>query len=310
MQRPQQADKQALAALVKAHIHAVPFENLDVNSGKTIDPTAIEPIFDKVVHRHRGGICYELNGLFAALLAALGYDVQLVAGCVRPPDMIDALFDHMVPIVRLDGQLLLVDVGFGRFSQTPLALDDPTAQLDRFGVYRVQPGGLSGFSAAIGPGATVACRHNGSAAEAQEAFELGTPPHSNVPVLDIQVQRKAEDSASVPEFKSGAAIPEFKTVYTIELQPRCRFNFTPHSWWHSTCPDSAFTQSVICSRVTETGRVSIAGNKLIETPDDGERRETMLKDDEVCDAYKRWFGIVLDVPPTALHPREGAPQLA
>jgi N-hydroxyarylamine O-acetyltransferase len=71
-----------LRRLHYAHLLAVPFENLDIGLGRPIvlDEAAL---FAKIVERRRGGFCYELNGLFAALLRALasrdpagGADVQ------------------------------------------------------------------------------------------------------------------------------------------------------------------------------------------------------------------------------------------
>src|SRR3954466_16237554 len=62
-----------LRALRRAHLRAVPFENLDIHLGRpiTLNPAAI---VCKIVDDRRGGICYELNGAFAALLPALGFE--------------------------------------------------------------------------------------------------------------------------------------------------------------------------------------------------------------------------------------------
>ncbi len=56
-----------LRALHRAHLHAVPFENLDVHAGRLIRIDR-EAFFRKIVGERRGGFCYELNGLFADLL--------------------------------------------------------------------------------------------------------------------------------------------------------------------------------------------------------------------------------------------------
>ncbi len=60
-----------LAALHRAHLATVPFENLDIHLKRPIrlDEAAF---FEKVVLQRRGGFCYELNGLFARLLRTLG----------------------------------------------------------------------------------------------------------------------------------------------------------------------------------------------------------------------------------------------
>src|SRR5262245_65352716 len=79
--RPAAADEAALRTLHRAHLLAVPFENLDIHLGR---PIRLEPeaLFQKIVHERRGGFCYELNGLFAQLLEALGYEVTRLSARV------------------------------------------------------------------------------------------------------------------------------------------------------------------------------------------------------------------------------------
>ncbi|MGW6918586.1 arylamine N-acetyltransferase family protein [Kitasatospora sp. NPDC054939] len=141
--RPPRADLAGLAALQRAHLHAVPFENLSIHLGEPIvlDPAAL---FDKVVTRRRGGFCYELNGLFAELLHALGYRVTLLSARVSDRGVLGPPFDHAAVRVDLD-EPWLVDVGFGRFSQAPLRLDKRGEQSDGAGVFTLVPhGGADG----------------------------------------------------------------------------------------------------------------------------------------------------------------------
>ena len=86
------------------------------------------------MRRRRGGFCYELNGLLAALLAELGFSVTLLAArSVNPDDgRLGPEFDHLVLRVDLE-RPFLVDVGWGETFRTPLALEDGAAQDD----YRV-----------------------------------------------------------------------------------------------------------------------------------------------------------------------------
>ena len=83
-ERPAAPTLDALAELALAHLYSVPFENLDIAAGRRLS-VELEAIHDKVVTRRRGGFCYELNGLFAGLLRALGYDVTLLAAEVPEP---------------------------------------------------------------------------------------------------------------------------------------------------------------------------------------------------------------------------------
>jgi len=49
------------------------------------------------VKRRRGGYCYELNSLFAALLRTLGFEVHLLSARVARPDgSFSPEFDHLV----------------------------------------------------------------------------------------------------------------------------------------------------------------------------------------------------------------------
>src|SRR3970040_1408589 len=70
--RPLAPSAEALSSLQVAHVLHVPFEILDIVIGRSIS-LELPAIYDKIVTRRRGGFCYELNGLFAWLLDALGY---------------------------------------------------------------------------------------------------------------------------------------------------------------------------------------------------------------------------------------------
>ena len=67
--------KENLMRLQKAHLLSVPYENLDIYYGRPFT-LAVEELYDKIVNRHRGGYCFEINGLFAWLLRQLGYEVE------------------------------------------------------------------------------------------------------------------------------------------------------------------------------------------------------------------------------------------
>jgi len=133
---PLDPTSETLKLLQVAHLLTVPFENLSIHSGEAIvlDDTAL---FDKIVLRRRGGFCYELNGLFAALLRALGYEVAMLSAQVANsqgkfgPD-----FDHMALTVTLD-ERWLVDVGFGDSFLEPLLLEKDGEQVQGERAYRI-----------------------------------------------------------------------------------------------------------------------------------------------------------------------------
>ncbi|EME54534.1 arylamine N-acetyltransferase family protein [Amycolatopsis decaplanina] len=136
LDRPATADVAALRTLQERHLAVVPFENLSIHLGEPIVLDS-EALFDKIVRRRRGGFCYELNGLFAALLRELGFDVALSSAKVfRPDGTLGPPFDHAVVHVDLD-EPWLADVGFGRFSRFPLRLTATEAQADPEGEFLI-----------------------------------------------------------------------------------------------------------------------------------------------------------------------------
>jgi N-hydroxyarylamine O-acetyltransferase len=125
-----------LRALQVAHLLTVPFENLSIHAGQPIvlDDDAL---FTKIVGNRRGGFCYEANGLFAALLRALGFDVAMLAAEVANAEgEFGPNFDHMALLVSLE-QRWLVDVGFGDSFLEPLRLDHSGEQVQGDRAYRI-----------------------------------------------------------------------------------------------------------------------------------------------------------------------------
>lgn len=63
-----------LTKLQDAHLKYIPYENFDCLNGK-ITSLKRQDMFNKVIMHNRGGICFELNGLYNWLLESLGFDV-------------------------------------------------------------------------------------------------------------------------------------------------------------------------------------------------------------------------------------------
>ena len=85
--------------------------------------------------------------------------------------------------------------------------------------------------------------------------------------------------------------------YLLEQRPRALGDFEATCWWQRTSPTSHFRQSLVCSRLTQDGRITLSGRTLVRTT--GERREEReLGEGEVLAAYREHFGIVLDREPT------------
>jgi N-hydroxyarylamine O-acetyltransferase len=131
---------ETLRRLQVAHLLSVPFENLSIHAGEPIvlDDDAL---FDKIVVRRRGGFCYELNGLFAALLRALGFRVEMLSARVmNQAGEFGPEFDHMTLLVRLS-ERWLADVGFGDSFIEPLLLDERAEQAQGRRAYRIDEDG-------------------------------------------------------------------------------------------------------------------------------------------------------------------------
>lgn len=109
----------ALHALHRAHVRTIPFENLDPAIGRS-PRLDLGSVTAKLVHRQRGGYCYEHGMLFAAVLEALGYEVSRRASRVYPDGT--GARTHMNLVVRVEGAEFLADVGFGASIMQPMPL--------------------------------------------------------------------------------------------------------------------------------------------------------------------------------------------
>ena len=136
-----------LRELVSAHTRAIPFENLDPLMGVPVDDLSPESLMDKLVHRRRGGYCYEHNGLIGNVLAELGFRPRRLAGRVvwmAPPDAPLPAQTHTVLAVSFPGSdgSYLVDAGFGGQTPTsPLRLRTRCVQQTTHEPYRLDDRG-------------------------------------------------------------------------------------------------------------------------------------------------------------------------
>lgn len=103
---------QTLRALHFAHVHNVPFENLDIHLGK---PLSLEPadLFSKIVTHKRGGYCYEVNSFFTMILRAFGFQVQGLLARVLYSFSDFRPRSHQLLLVTVDNESWIADVGFG-----------------------------------------------------------------------------------------------------------------------------------------------------------------------------------------------------
>lgn len=120
---------ETLKALHYQHMLTVPFENLDISLGKSIVLNQ-DSFYQKIVHQHRGGFCYELNVLFAQLLKELGFQVTLLSARVAiPAGGYGADFAHLTLLVEVADYSWLVDVGFGDSFREPIGFGPVSEQV-------------------------------------------------------------------------------------------------------------------------------------------------------------------------------------
>ncbi|MEU8762523.1 arylamine N-acetyltransferase [Streptomyces sp. NPDC048659] len=137
-------DLRTLRALHRAHVAAIPFENVDVALGRRV-PLDLGSLQAKLVGRRRGGYCYEQNSLFAAALERIGFDVAGRAARNRSRGSALTPVTHALLVVTVDGEQWLADTGFGwqgPLEPVPLA-DGARVEQDGwvFGV-AAEPGGV------------------------------------------------------------------------------------------------------------------------------------------------------------------------
>ena len=177
---PRTATLATLRAVHRAHLLAIPYENLDIHLGRpiTLDP---EATFAKLVDARRGGWCFEMNGLLGRVLETLGFDVRYLSGAVgRATHGWRAQGNHLVLLVRLD-RPWIADVGFGDGFLTPLPLEPGSYRQD-FLQYRITRDGPRwrvdnhAFGGADGFDFTLTPRTPG--AFAAQCHELQTSPES------------------------------------------------------------------------------------------------------------------------------------
>ena len=121
--------KETLDALIDAHLHHVPFENLDTYDLRREVSLEIPALFRKIVTGRRGGYCFELNALFFALLESLGFRGYPIAQRVLSEGEFPPLCHRSAVITLPGGKRLLCDVGYGGPSPTTtLYLDSREVQ--------------------------------------------------------------------------------------------------------------------------------------------------------------------------------------
>jgi N-hydroxyarylamine O-acetyltransferase len=136
---------QTLRELHLLHLQNIPYENIDVfcHRGVALDA---DTLTRKILLRHRGGYCFEQNGLLFKALTALGFRCLANMARVHYNRPQPGGRTHQVLLVELDGATWLCDVGFGGSGfREPLRLE-AEVEFEQLGeVYRLHEHEVHGF---------------------------------------------------------------------------------------------------------------------------------------------------------------------
>lgn len=129
---------ETLCLLQRKHLLHIPFENLDIHWKRKI--ALDQKLFEgKIIKNFRGGFCYELNGLFSALLNELGFKSKIISARVyNGKGGFSEEYDHLAILTKIDGKEFLVDVGFGDFTAEPLKFELDLRQQDPNGIFSIR----------------------------------------------------------------------------------------------------------------------------------------------------------------------------
>jgi N-hydroxyarylamine O-acetyltransferase len=240
-----------LRALHEAHMLAVPFENLSIHYGQPI-VLRDDALYDKIVRRHRGGFCYELNGLFAWLLRRLGFEVSLLAAGVAQADgNYTPKYDHLTLLVhQVEGADWITDVGFGDSFRQPLRLQADVEQDGGDGrIYRLH-----------------------------ETREDSGDQDERQPYTQWTVQQRGETG--------------WESQYRFTLQPHGLTDFNERCHFQQTSPASHFTQRRLCSLALPQGRVTLSDLRLITTIQGHRDERAVQSEAEYRETLAERFGVV------------------
>lgn len=119
---PPVCNRALLDKLQYAHVTQIPYENLDILDGIDL-PMTFDGQFRKMIIRQRGGYCFELNGVFAGLLKALGYRITTYMSRYLRGEKTIPMRRHRVIRAECDDGVFICDVGVGQKApRFPLAL--------------------------------------------------------------------------------------------------------------------------------------------------------------------------------------------
>ncbi|XP_066493456.1 arylamine N-acetyltransferase, pineal gland isozyme NAT-3-like [Tiliqua scincoides] len=260
------SDFETLTAVFVHHIRSVPFENLSIHCGETME-LDLEPIYEKIVKKNRGGWCMENNYLLFWALKTMGYEISLLGGYVYNPQQNTYYKDinHLLLKVVIDSQAYIVDGAFGLAYQMwePMKLVSGKDQPQLPGIFRF------------------------------------TEDNGTWYLDKFKRKQSSVNPDNIPLFFDAVEDETCRKVYSFTLQPRTIEEFRPQSLYLQTAPDSLFVKKSICSLQTATGFQALIGWTFTETRYNNKDNmdlveRTTLTDEEVERTLEERFSIRLE----------------
>uniref|UniRef100_A0A8C5NXP3 arylamine N-acetyltransferase n=1 Tax=Jaculus jaculus TaxID=51337 RepID=A0A8C5NXP3_JACJA len=257
-------DLETLTDILQHQIRAIPFENLNIHSGESME-LDLQAIFDQVVRRKRGGWCLQVNYLLYWALTTMGFEATMLGGYVfnTPANKYSNGMIHLLVQVTISGKSYIVDAGFGRSYQMwePLEL-------------------ISGKDHPQVPATFRLTEENGTW------------------YLD-QIRR--EQHIPNQEFINSDLLEKnrFRKIYSFTLDARTIEDFEAMNIFLQTSPASVFTSKSFCSLQTQEGVHCLVGSTLtyrrFSYKDNVDLVEfKTLNEEEIEEVLKTIFGIYLD----------------
>ncbi len=135
-ERPLRPDLNGLRLLQNTHLRFIPYENFDCLHGKCATLRHSD-MFRKIILHNRGGICFELNGLYNWLLCSLGFTVTSFAARFIDKLAPYQLRRHRLLCVSFGDERYISDVGVVKESpRVPLLLEEEKIQDDGVSSYK------------------------------------------------------------------------------------------------------------------------------------------------------------------------------
>ena len=254
-----------LSELQRCHMSTVPFENLSVY-GKERITLSKDWLFDKVVRRHRGGFCYELNTLYSLLLDYFGFSFKkhsasvydYKTGIIGPP------LDHHFLMVNIQEDEWMTDVAFGDAYLMPL-------RFNAFGEHQEKPSGI---------------------------YRVRKDEDYYFYEEKIKIKVGECGREEMPEERyTSPGDPLWAIRYGFDLTQRKTEDFKEMLEYHQTDAKSPFTHDRICTIAKPWGRLTLGGKKLISTTYLGNNKvkkeavEIVGGEEEVVKELEQKFGV-------------------